>query len=170
MGRPLRWGNGFLEARTGYVAALAISLLLGCAPSTSGTKDPAKLKESLQATDADERTKAANALGKMGPASAEAVDALAAKMSDPELRVRIEAAVALGQIGSAAANAVPALSKALNDADGLLRRQSVIALGKIGPAAKSALPALEKLRRDPTPMVRKAVDEAIPLIKTGTTK
>ena len=69
----------------------------------------------LQDPDVEVRSRAAEALGKIGPEAAAAVPALTTALQDPDVDVRMEAAWALGCIGPEAAAAAPALSNALQD-------------------------------------------------------
>lgn len=64
------------------------------------------------AADCRVRWAAADALGKIGPAAAEAVPALTAALTDADWDVRRAAADALGRIGPEAAEVVPALTAA----------------------------------------------------------
>jgi HEAT repeat protein len=135
------------------------------------------------------RSRAVNALAKMGkdaaPASADLVAALAE--SDPLVRSAVarvigelapdvpdavpalselfpdrEAIRAVSRFGPAGAAAVPRLIKLLDHADTTVRREAVRTLGKIG---ESALPALLKLNAlatdDPQAGVREQAAEAI---------
>ena len=90
---------------------------------------------------------AAEALGQIGPAAAEAVPALATTLGSAKTgKVRRAAAETLGRIGPAAAEAVPALIAALSHYFGNGEKDpysaSAEALGLIGPAAVEAVPAL----------------------------
>ncbi len=69
----------------------------------------------LSSPNAEDRESAANALGRIGPAAADAVPALTAAQNDERHQVRSRAAIALGRIGPAAAAAVPALTETLKD-------------------------------------------------------
>src|SRR5204862_8194384 len=61
------------------------------------------------------RWRAARALGKLGPAAAPAVGALARALSDADQKLRYESALALVQIGPSASAAVGALVAAKQD-------------------------------------------------------
>ena len=82
---------------------------------------------------------AAEALSKIEPA---AVPALVATLASPDRDLQPLAARALGRIGPAAAEAVPVLVAALEDFNRALRLSVAEALGEIGPAAAGAVPAL----------------------------
>jgi HEAT repeat protein len=70
------------------------------------------------------------------------VDALIAKLEDPDQSVRIHAATLLGSMGDDAEAAVPALIALLENGDVHDRRLAALTLGEIRPAAEGALPAL----------------------------
>ena len=82
------------------------------------------------------RSRAATALGQIGPEAKAAVPALAQVLKDDDSSIRTAAARALGNIGTAA---VPALLKALQNDDARVRAASVTGLGQISPNAVSAL-------------------------------
>jgi HEAT repeat protein len=105
--------------------------------------------------------RAADVLGKIGPAAAKVVPALIEALRDADSDVRSRAAYALDKIRPAAADtdqckrfdgalgkigpaAIPALIETLRGADRDVRRCSADALSKIGPAAIPAL--IETLR------------------------
>jgi TolB-like protein len=68
------------------------------------------LAETLRQGDALERRRAVQALGRFGPAAADAVPALIERLGDEVSWVRGDAIIALGKIGPAAEAAVPALT------------------------------------------------------------
>ncbi|MBW3597300.1 MAG: HEAT repeat domain-containing protein [Planctomycetes bacterium] len=100
------------------------------------------------------RWRAARALGRIGPAAADAAGSLIAVLDDPAPEVRAYAAFALGRIGGEAAQgAVPTLVKQLTDENSTVRR--------------AALDALFALRPDPqvvTPLLVQALEDADPRI------
>jgi hypothetical protein len=100
---------------------------------------PALLKL-LKDPDARKRGRAADELGKRGPAVAkEAVGPLTLALADKDRRVVASAALALGNMGPAAAPAVPALARALKKGPEDVESSAALALGRIGtPAAKKA--------------------------------
>ncbi|MEE8145938.1 MAG: HEAT repeat domain-containing protein, partial [Kiloniellales bacterium] len=68
------------------------------------------LADTLRHGDLVERRLAIQALGRFGPAAADAVPALIETLDDEITWMRSDAAMALGQIGPAAEAAVPALT------------------------------------------------------------
>jgi len=83
---------------------------------------------------------AARALGKIGPAAADAVPRLIEKLTDPNLRHDI-VAWSLGRIGPAAEAARPALMELLTDGKDIERADAALAIGRISrtPEAVQAL-------------------------------
>jgi HEAT repeat protein len=59
------------------------------------------------------------------------VEALIAKLDDPEVKVRLEAAIALGEMGSKAHAAVSKLEELINDTDGDVCNAAADAYSKI---------------------------------------
>lgn len=100
------------------------------------------LVRDLSSAQALTREQAAEALGKLGPAAADAVPALARAMSDQEPRVQYEALLALGRLGPAAAAAVPDLKAIVENPQSNLRLGAIEALGAIGGEAHPATDAL----------------------------
>ncbi len=124
-----------------------------------------ELVDELQrAGSADQRWKAAEALGNLGRDARGAVPALAAALRDRNDQVRWRAAEALGKLGPDAAAAVPALVDALDRSD-MLAQEAAKALGRMGGAARPAVPALAAaLTRDDVYLKREA---AKALVKLG---
>ncbi|MDX6770558.1 MAG: exopolysaccharide biosynthesis protein [Elusimicrobiota bacterium] len=114
----------------------------GYAPVTGAlAKDPVPaLLALLKDGDPRKRARAADELGKRGPAvSREAVAPLAAALKDKDRRVVASAALALGNMGAAADGAVPALERLLGRGPEDLESSAALALGRIGtPLAKKA--------------------------------
>jgi HEAT repeat protein len=74
----------------------------------------------------------------------------------------------VGALGPDAAWAVPTLSGLLSHESFKVRALAAKALGNIGPAAISAKAKLEALRSDNNPTVKKAANDALNRIATGT--
>lgn len=73
------------------------------------------LVRQLKHADAEQRERAARAIGDIGPKAAPAVQSLVLALKDPDPNVSVAAAYAIGDIGPAAKRAVPALIAALSD-------------------------------------------------------
>ena len=93
--------------------------------------------------DAAERAKAAEWLG--GSKDADAIEALARALTDPEARVRQAAAGALWKSEKASAAAKPALQRALQDPDVNVVAQAAGALASIGVPAGELLEARKRV-------------------------
>lgn len=102
------------------------------------------------------RRRAAELLGKLGPAARHATPALASLSLDPNADVHEAAANALIQIREGSVSAVAAL---LLGSDEQYRRPIVNLLGRLGPDAAPVL--LERLRKDASPYIRTAAAEAL---------
>jgi hypothetical protein len=111
------------------------------------------------------RGRAAEALGGMGPAAAEAVPALISALCDDSSYVRPKAALSLAQIGLAPENVVPALVRTLRDKKPHVREAAATALGQFGPAAAKAVSALINAFEDREKIVR--LQAAVALGKIG---
>ena len=117
------------------------------------------------------RGHAAEALGRLGPASEEVVQALAAALEwDTHLMVRWRAAEALQRIAAqfpeTAAAAVPPLLGALaNDPAPGVRARAAEALGAVDPGATAVVPALvQAFQSDAHPGVRWQAAAAVELL------
>jgi HEAT repeat protein len=108
------------------------------------------------------RSDAALAIWFLGPAAADAVDALCAALRDRS-SVRTNAAGALKQIGRASAPALPALVSALSDRNEDVRWNSILAIKEIGPIP-DLVPALLPLLRDKSKNVRADVQRCFAMI------
>jgi len=97
---------------------------------------------------ADNRLRAMQMLGDLGPSASAAVPVLCQGLKADEQLARTWSAQTLGLLGPLAAKAVPALSAALNTDDFFVTQQVIIALGEIGPAAAAALPELQQRVND----------------------
>jgi HEAT repeat protein len=74
------------------------------------------LADTLIHGDLQERRLAVRALGRFGPAAANAVPALIEALGDEKTWMRNDAAIALGKIGPSAEAAIPALTAIQDDA------------------------------------------------------
>ncbi|MGH7162395.1 MAG: HEAT repeat domain-containing protein, partial [Planctomycetota bacterium] len=83
--------------------------------------------------------------------AAESIDALVAKLKDPDAKVREAAAEALGESGKDAASAAPALREALQDPERAVRLAAARALERIEPPAGA---------QDPKALAKEAVEAA----------
>ena len=139
----------------GPAAKAAIPCLVVCLRSADDGLDAAftlegigseavpPLVAALSTSEAEGRSNAAHALGKLGVSAVPAVPALIGALEDGESGIRKAAAEALGSIGPPALAACAALVTALeDDGEQEVRMAAAKALGLLGPGAKSALPAL----------------------------
>ena len=106
----------------------------------------------------DLRSKAAEALARIGPAAAAP---LVKALKDEDVLIRAGAGDALGRIGSGAASAVPALIEALGDERMIVRASAARALKEMGPTVAPAVPALTRALRDEYYLVRRSAAEAL---------
>ncbi len=113
----------------------------------------------LTAEDARQRTLAAKALGRQGPAVAEAVPDLLRVIGDPDPMVRSMVASALGKIGRV--EALPALLACLSDPVVPVRFWAAQALGQIGAAGPGVREALARVAREDEVHVRAAAVRAL---------
>ena len=90
------------------------------------------------------RSRAAEALGRLGPEAEGAVPALALALQDADPHTRARVAQALACMAPRVKAAVPALSRALSDDDAYVRWAAADALGGAGPDAAPAVPYLAK--------------------------
>jgi HEAT repeat protein len=87
---------------------------------------------------------------------------LAARVADPNVRVRLEAIDVLETMESTAAPAVPALARALGDPDLFVRWAAARTLGKMGPVEPAlVVPPMARLLFDPDLNVRLAAALAL---------
>ncbi len=134
--------------------------ILGDGPA--GPEDVPALVKALRRAGADERIEAAEDLGRLGPAAADALPelvALAEKAADP--RLRLEAAKAVAGIAPKSAAGLPVLTTALGDRAGKVRKRAAECLGDLGPGARPAVEALVKTAADPDPGVSWAALDAL---------
>lgn len=124
------------------------------------------LVDLLADDDAAGRIAAVQALGQLGEQAAPAMEALAAKLTDPALQILI--IETLGKIGPAAGPAVPKLAELAKSTD---QRASVLpALVKIGPKAAPALPLIYACLNDPAGDVRAAAASAVAAVESDESK
>jgi HEAT repeat protein len=88
------------------------------------------------------------ALGQIGPASKNVVQAIASALKDDDAAVRREAGRALARIGPAAKSATPQLIDQLQHNDISARGSAIFALDRIGPDARAAKGELIQLLKD----------------------
>lgn len=101
------------------------------------------------------RAVAADTLGNIGPAAAEAVPCLTRLAQDARWWVRRNAIEALGRIGSSDASAGETMMRGLSDADVRVRLNAAVALGKVDAPPAHAISALQQAReRDENRYVR----------------
>ncbi|MBN3939358.1 HEAT repeat domain-containing protein, partial [Nostoc sp. NMS9] len=96
----------------------------------------------------------AQALGKLGNASPQVVEALLGLLKDKSQSVRDSAAVALGKLGNASPQVVEALLGLLKDKSQSVRDSAAVALGKLGNASPQVVEALLGLLKDESESVR----------------
>lgn len=155
-------GDEALAALTGLVRPRTSPTLLGAVAEMLGgfPKAARTLLGLVSHEQPDVRSRAADALGKLGaklPAelAQSAAEALASRLASREERayVRASAALALGEL--AQPKALKALTDALtSDPDALVRQRAAEGLGS--QAKAETLPALERALSDTAPDVRKA--------------
>ena len=133
-----------------FEAALA---LVGIDSKGAAGTVPA-LTEGLKAADS-QATRAAKALGVLGPVAKDAVPELFKKFDAGALLLRLSAAEAVARIDPAqapkAAEAIAAMLADKKYKSSLIRRNSLTVLRGIGSAAKPALPVLVELLKDKGP-------------------
>jgi HEAT repeat protein len=121
-----------------------------------GASGVAALITRLQSDDQNVRYWAAVALGRVGPAAAEAAPALAHALFTSERSVRTRAAAALGQVGQAA---VPVLVPAL--ADTATQFWAALTLSRLGPHLRPVVPDLINALDAGSPIARAEVALAL---------
>ena len=114
--------------------------------------------------DSETRWNAARTIGKIGPAAASAVPALAAALQAPAATIREHAAEALGDIGPPAAAAVQPLAAVLHDSAPRVRRDAVRSLGQIGQPARAVVNEIQELLKDKEDIVREAARNTLQTI------
>lgn len=119
------------------------------------------LVRDLRSTKPEQRAKAAEALGQLGPLAAPAVRGLVSALSDTSVEVQLEALMALEHIGPAARGAVPELVAILKDPKSPLHGGAIDALGSIGRDAQEAAPLLTNHLKGDDLMVTTAAGVAL---------
>jgi hypothetical protein len=119
-------------------------------------KPAADWLELLRSADSDERRKATEVLGKVGPEAKSEVPVFVARLVADHVLVRHWAITCLKQLGPAAADAVEPLFARLTDAEALLREKAARALASIVPGSDRFLPPLLKVLNDKKPETRQA--------------
>ena len=144
---------------TGTLATVVVC----CAMSFASAQDHelTLLSKQLESGSLEEKSKAAEVLGGIGPAAADAVPLLVKNLADSDVGLRYEVIDALGRIAAQPKTAVPALTSVLDDPLPLLRHSAIGALRKYGTGAQSAIPKLETLLKDPEPIVSVSAARAI---------
>jgi HEAT repeat protein len=92
--------------------------------------------------DFEVRGLAALALGELGTASVQVVDALVGRLTDDNSQVRSNAVKALSKLGNTSVQVVDALLLRLADEDSLVRRYAADALGNLGNTSVQVVDAL----------------------------
>jgi HEAT repeat protein len=110
---------------------------------------------------AQERCKAAEILGEMGPEARMAAPMLMTALNDPDPAVRKAIIVTLDKLGVPAEHMVPRLIALLPTSN---RIDAIKSLGRYGGAAREAVPALVGLLKDPAADVRWNAAQALGLI------
>ncbi|HEV8118585.1 MAG TPA: DUF2961 domain-containing protein [Thermoanaerobaculia bacterium] len=157
--------DNIVLARTGTAGwALASAVKPPSVPAGS----VAALAKALDDPDPVTRGLAALELRNQKAQALPALDALIAKLKDPDVIVRMMSANAIGAIGPAAAPAVPALAGACRVESEVTHvlRACAAALGEIGKASVPALPVLRELVKT-RPLVRRSAERAIEQIESA---
>ena len=144
---------------TGTLATVVVC----CAMSFASAQDHelTLLNKQLESGTLEEKFKAAEVLGGIGPAAADSVPLLVKTLADSDVGLRYEVIDTLGRIAAQPKQAVPALTAVLDDPLPLLRHSAINALRKFGTGAQSAVPKLEALLKDPEPLVSVGAARAI---------
>lgn len=143
-------------------------------PFTTSRFGLATLTAALSNPDFQVRSRAAGAIGDIGPQAASAVPAL---LKSVEQRSPIERGViningiwALGQIGPEARSAIPLLNTLVTEYTGRERVYAAVALLKVGGDSAMAIAALEEAVKEVDKLVRteaaRALENVTPVVKT----
>lgn len=115
--------------------------------------------------EADQRSAAVRAIGRIGPDAADELPLLITALQDEQASVRESASGAISMIGaSAAESGVPALIAALADPAPRVRRNALESLGTLGGASLAGVPEIKLLLDDPEEIVREAAWNALAAI------
>lgn len=139
------------------VAAISIDALRKFGPDARPAI-PHLTRLLLQYENEDIRTRAARALGAIGP---DAIPSLLKALKDGNAEVRGCAAAGFYEMGANGEEAVPELAAALHDSNAEVRTRIAEALEKIGPAAKAAIPSLVEALKDDNKQVRGSAAQAL---------
>jgi HEAT repeat protein len=131
-------------------------------PDPAEPEDLPSALRALASEDPRQRTLAAKALGRQGPAVRSAALHLVHALGDVDPMVRSMAASALGKIG--ATEAADALVKALADPVVPVRFWAADALGRLGVAPSGARAALERLVAEGEAHVKAAALRALAVL------
>jgi HEAT repeat protein len=104
-----------------------------------------KLLADLGSPKAQVRSRAALALGELGPDAQTAIPALVKALKDSDETVARQAGRSLRAIGAPTRDDLPLLIEGIRDANPRVRNYAVEALGKMGAEARSAVPALAQV-------------------------
>jgi HEAT repeat protein len=107
------------------------------------------------------RADAAEALGHLGVADPETLQALREALRDEDTGVRAGAALALGRLGAADPQTLQALREALRDEEPMVRASAVWPLGRLGVADPQILQILREALRNEDIGVRAGAAEAL---------
>jgi len=110
------------------------------------------------------RGEALRALARIGPAAADALDAIRDSLADENPRVRAFAIYALGKVSPGSAEALAAAVAGLKDADERTRRIAAFTLGESGDSR--ALKPLDAALKDKDADVRQAAAAALKKIRS----
>jgi HEAT repeat protein len=119
-----------------------------------GPEGVPQLERGLRHSDPFIRGMAAYGLGISGPLATSAVPGLIQALGDEVATVRSSARFGLGKVGVAG---LPGLTQALTSTNEQIRVGVIEAIGQIGPPARDALPALLTLAADGEARVRQSV-------------
>lgn len=127
-----------------------------------GPEDVPALIKALKHGEAHVRSEAAEDLGLIGPAAADAIpELLQLCQPDADPLIRVAAAKAVASIDPNHDKAVLLLMEALTDKAGKVRKRAAESLGDLGPCAASAVAALTEAVADADPTVSWAAIDAL---------